>query len=129
MGKMNGLKFVPHRAHRWLAVVGLMPLLSACAGGVSPGAQATALAGQLHRGTVVSVRPATFDGGNATAQKILATLNVTPPAAREAVELVIRQQDNSVISVVQPTGPGQPDFVSGEHVLIVETANTVVRPQ
>jgi outer membrane lipoprotein SlyB len=45
------------------------------------------------------------------------------------VELVIRQQDNSVISVVQPAGPGQPGFVSGEHVMIVEAANTVVRPR
>ena len=55
-------------------------------------------------------------------------LNVPAPAAQEAVELVIRQQDNSVIAIVQPAGPGQPDFVSGT-VVIVEAANTVVRPQ
>jgi outer membrane lipoprotein SlyB len=129
MGKMNWLKSVSHRDLRWLAFVGLTPLLSACAGGTQPGTQATALTGQLHLGTVISVRPATFDGDDAAAQKILATLNVPAPAARDAVELVIRQQDNSVISVVQPAGPGQPDFVSGERVMIVETTNTVVRPQ
>jgi outer membrane lipoprotein SlyB len=129
MGKMNWLKFVPHRTCRWLACLGLTPLLAACAGSVSPRAPVAAPTGQTHLGTVVSVRPASFDGNDAAAQKILATLNVPAPAAREAVELVIRQEDNSVISVVQPAGPGQPDFVAGEHVLIVESANTVVRPQ
>jgi outer membrane lipoprotein SlyB len=131
MGKMNGLKFVSLRIGRWLAFVGLMPLLTACAGSVAPTAQAPTVvpAGQLRLGTVVSVRPAIFDGDNAMAQRILTTLNVPIPAEQEAVELVIRQQDNSVISIVQPVGPGQPDFVSGERVMIVETTNTVVRPQ
>jgi hypothetical protein len=113
MGNMNWLKFVPHAARRWLACLGLMPLLSACAESMPPGAQANALAGQLHLGTVVSVRPATFDGDDAAAQKILATLNVPAPAEQAAVELVIRQQNDSVISIVQPAGPGQPGFVPG----------------
>jgi outer membrane lipoprotein SlyB len=128
MGKMNWLKFVPHLACRWLVGLGLMPLLTACAGSVAPTTQ-TSLTGQLHFGTVVSVRPATFDGDDATAQKILAALNVSTPAEQQAVELVIRQDDNSVVSVVQPAGPGQLAFLAGEHVVIVEAANTVVRPQ
>jgi outer membrane lipoprotein SlyB len=127
MGKMNGLKFVPGRTCRWLAFAGLMPLLAACAGHAPPSAPAST--GLLRLGTVVSVRPAIFDGDNQAAQKILTTLNVPAPAEQNAVELVIRQQDNSVISVVQPAGPGQPGFVSGEHVMIVEAANTVVRPR
>lgn len=131
MGKMDGLKFVSLRTGWWLAFVGLMPLLTACAGSVAPTAKAPAQmpAGQLRLGTVVSVRPAIFDGDNAATQKILTTLNFPTPAEQEAVELVIRQPDNSVISVVQPAGPGQPDFVPGEHVMIVETTNTVVQPQ
>lgn len=128
MGKMNGLKFVPGRTCRWLAFAGLMPLLAACAGHAPPTAEAPT-PGLLRLGTVVSVRPAIFDGNNEATQKILTTLNVAAPAEQDAVELVIRQQDNSVISVVQPAGPGQPGFVSGEHVMIVEAANTVVRPQ
>jgi outer membrane lipoprotein SlyB len=126
MGEVNGLKWAPRRTCRGLALVGLMSLLSACAARVPPAAQTT---GQLHLGTVVSVRPARFDGNDRAAQKILALLNVPAPAAAPAVELVIRQPDQSVISIVQPAGPGQPDFVSGEHVLIVEAANTVVRPR
>ncbi|HTJ90289.1 MAG TPA: hypothetical protein VL356_08960 [Acidocella sp.] len=126
---MNWLKFVPHAACRWLACLGLMPLLNACAGSMPPGAQPSARAGQLHLGTVVSVRPATFDGDDAAAQKILATLNVPAPADQQAVELVIRQQNDSVVSIVQPAGPGQPGFVPGEHVFIVEGGTTVVRPQ
>jgi outer membrane lipoprotein SlyB len=129
MGNMNRLTFVPRPAFRWLACLGLMPLLSACAESVPPSAPANALTGQLHLGTVVSVRPATFDGDNAAMQKILATLDVPAAAKQEAVELVIRQQNNSVISIVQPAGPGQPGFVPGEHVLIVESKTTVVRPQ
>ena len=62
-------------------------------------------------------------------KKFSCTLNVPAPPEQDAVELVIRRQDNSVISIVQPAGPGQPDFVSGEHVMIVEAAKTVVRPQ
>ena len=128
MGKMNELKFVPGQTCRWLAFAGLMPLLAACAGHAPPTAEAPTT-GLLRLGTVVSVRPAFFDGDNEAARKILAMLNVPAPAAQNAVELVIRQRDNSVISVVQPAGPGQPDFISGEHVMIVETTNTVVRPQ
>jgi outer membrane lipoprotein SlyB len=107
-----------------------MPLLNACAESVPPGGQTAALTtGQLHLGTVVSVRPATFDGDNAAEQKILAMLNVPTPAEQAAVELVIRQQNSSVISIMQPAGPGRPGFVAGEHVLIVESGTTVVRPQ
>jgi len=126
---MNRLKFVSRLTCRWPALIGLLPLLTACAASVAPSAPASAPTGQLHLGTVVSVRPASFNGGNEAAQKILATLNVPTPAEQGAVELVIRRQDNSVISVVQPAGPGQPDFVSGERVMIVENTNTVVRPQ
>jgi outer membrane lipoprotein SlyB len=128
MGEMNWLNFVPQRACRVLSFVWLAPLLAGCAGHMPP-AQTTSLTGQLHLGTVVSVRPAVFDGNEAATQKILVTLNVPAPTGQDAVELVIRRQDNSVISIVQPAGPGQPDFVSGEHVTIVEAANTVVRPQ
>jgi outer membrane lipoprotein SlyB len=126
MGKMNGLKYIPRRMCGGLAGLGLISLLTACAGGAPP---QTAPTGLLRLGTVVSVRPARFDGDDSTARKILATLNVSAPTAQDAVELVIRQQDNSVVTVVQPVGPGQPDFISGEHVQIVETANTVVLPQ
>ncbi|HEY1857200.1 hypothetical protein [Acidocella sp.] len=130
MGEMNWLKFVPRRTCRVLPFVWLAPLLAACAGNMTqPAAQATSLTGQLRLGTVISVRPAVFDGTDAVVQKILVTLNVSAPTEQEAVELVIRRQDNSVVSIVQPAGPGQPDFVSGEHVAIVEAANTVVRPQ
>jgi outer membrane lipoprotein SlyB len=129
MGNMNRLKVVANPVCGWLVCLGLMPLLNACAESVPSGAQAAALTGGLHLGTVVSVRPATFDGDNAAAQKILATLDVPAPAEQEAVELVIREQNNSVISVVQPAGPGQPGFVTGEPVLIVENGTTVVRPR
>jgi outer membrane lipoprotein SlyB len=127
MGEINWLNFVPQRTRRMLSFVWLTPLL-ACAAHVPP-AQTTSLTGQLRLGTVVSVRPAVFDGNQTTIQQILVTLNVPAPAGQDAVELVIRRQDNSVISIVQPAGPGQPEFVSGEHVAIVEAANTVVRPQ
>ena len=125
---MNRLKFVSRLICRWPALIGLLPLLTACAASVAPSAPAPPTS-RLHLGTVISVRPASFDGDNEAAQKILATLNVPTPTEQEAVELVIRRQDNSVISVVQPAGPGQPDFVSGERVMIVENTNTVVRPQ
>ena len=127
---MNWSKFAPRRTCRVLSIVWLTPLLAACTGArPAPAPQAASLTGQLRLGTVISVRPAVFDGNQAAVQKILGTLNVPAPPEQDAVELVIRRQDNSVISIVQPAGPGQPDFVSGEHVMIVEATNTVVRPQ
>ena len=71
---------------------------------------------------MISVRPAAFDGSDAATQQILATLHAPAPARQAAVELVIRRQDNAVVSIVQPAGTGQPDFAPGEHVAIVEAA-------
>jgi hypothetical protein len=45
------------------------------------------------------------------------------------VELVIRRPDNSVTAIVQQQQPGQPGFVPGEKVAIVEAAATIVRPE
>jgi outer membrane lipoprotein SlyB len=130
MGEMSWLILVRHRTCRLLSFVWLTPLLAACAGTVpAPAPQAGAPTGQLRLGTVISVRPAAFDGNDAAVQRILGTLNVPVPPEQNAVELVIRRQDNSVVSVVQPAGPGQPAFVSGERVMIVEAAKTVVQPQ
>lgn len=127
---MSRMGFVPDATRRLLSLLCLAPLF-ACAGHAvpPPSAQATSLTGQLRLGTVVSVRPATSDGRDAATQQILATLHAPAPAPQAAVELVIRRQDNSVVSIVQPAGPGQPDFLPGEHVAIVEAADTVVRPQ
>jgi hypothetical protein len=128
MGKMSRTKLVPGMARRLLPLAWLAPLLAACAA-PPQGAQTSPLTGQLRLGTVISVRPAAFDGSDAATQQILATLHAPAPARQAAVELVIRRQDNAVVSIVQPAGTGQPDFAPGEHVAIVEAANTVVRPQ
>ncbi len=118
---------------RWGMVLLLAaPLLEGCASGglPAPTAQTSPLNGRFSTGTVVSIRqisPADQDG--AVTQVLNALGQATAPDPEGEVELVIRRSDNSVTAIVQPQKPGQPSFVPGEKVAIVEAAATVVRPE
>jgi outer membrane lipoprotein SlyB len=115
-----------------LALLAAVPALTGCAAPPrpTPVAQTSPLTGRMTQGTVVSVRTVDVAAGNTALAKVLTSLGQpaaasTPPA----VELIIRRQDSSIVSVVQPQQAGQPVFALGESVNIAEAAATVVHPQ
>ena len=126
------MRLVQGWAQWGFALFVVAPLLEGCAAHHLPApiAQTSPLNGRLSTGIVVSVRQVDTAANDGTVSQILTALG--RPAARgqgQAVELVIRRQDNTVTSIVQQQRPGQPSFVAGENVAIVEAAATVVRPE
>lgn len=116
---------------RTFALLAIAPL-AGCAGHTipSPAAQTSSLNGQLNTGTVVAVRNVEVDHDNGAVRSVLAALGQTPSeASNGAVEVIIRRQDNTITSVVQPQHARQPDFEPGDKVAIVEAAATILRPQ
>ena len=114
------------------ALFSIAPLLEGCAAHhlPSPVAQTSSLNGRFSIGTVVSVRQVDrSDNDGAVAQVLKALGRPSAPSQGQAVELVIRRQDNTVTSIIQPQNSGQPSFTPGEKVAIVEAAATVVRPE
>ena len=110
----------------------IAPLLEGCAAHhlPSPTAQTSSLNGRFSQGTVVSVRQVDrSDHDGAVAQILTALGRPSVQSQGQAVELVIRRQDNTVTSIIQPQAAGQPSFTPGEKVAIVEAAATVVRPE
>jgi hypothetical protein len=121
-----------HSLARWaFPLLVVSPFLSGCAGRTlpAPTAQTSSLQGRFETGTVVAVRNVNSGGNNAVNQ-ILTTLGQTSVTGwKPAVEIVIRRHDNTVTSIIQSQQAGQPEFVPGEKVAIVEAAATVVRPE
>jgi outer membrane lipoprotein SlyB len=114
------------------ALCSIAPLLAGCAAHhlPSPLAQTSSLNGRFSTGTVVSVRQVDrSDNDGAVAQILKALGRPSAQSQGQAVELVIRRQDNTVTSIIQPQASGQPSFTPGEKVAIVEAAATVVRPE
>jgi len=114
------------------ALCSIAPLLEGCAAHhlPSPVAQTSSLNGRFSIGTVVSVRQVDRSDNNGAVVQILTALGrPSAPSQGQAVELVIRRQDNTVTSIIQPQNSGQPNFTPGEKVAIVEAAATVVRPE
>jgi outer membrane lipoprotein SlyB len=117
---------------RWgLALLVIAPLLEGCAPHLpTPIAQTSPLNGRLNTGTIVSVRQVSHGDDEGAITQIFTALGRSPVNSQnQAVELVIRRQDNSVTSIVQQQQPGQPSFTPGESVAIVEAAATIVRPE
>ncbi len=116
------------------ALCSIAPLLEGCAAHhlPSPVAQTSSLNGRFSLGTVVSVRQvdrSNNDGAVAQILKALGRPSAPSQGQGQAVELVIRRQDNTVTSIIQQQNSGQLSFTPGEKVAIVEAAATVVRPE
>jgi outer membrane lipoprotein SlyB len=118
---------------RWTsALLFIAPLLEGCASPsqLAPVAQTSPLTGRFTTGTVISVRNIDSGDDEGAVVQILAALGQVPLSNRDqAVEIVIRRQDNTVTSIVQQQQPGQSSFVPGERVAIVEAAATIIRPE
>jgi outer membrane lipoprotein SlyB len=122
-----------HNLARWaFPLLAMGALLSGCAGHTlpAPTAQTSSLQGRFETGTVVAVRNVNSGDGNHAVNQILTALGQTPVTDwKPAIEIVIRRRDNTVTSIIQPQQAGQPEFVPGENVAIIEAAATVVRPE
>lgn len=111
------------------ALAGLSALAACASGPVPPPTALTSpLAGRLTEGTVVSIRPVEINGAMPGANLVQAALGQAPSrVAPPAAELVIRLADQTVTTMIVPTGTGAPAFQNGEHVVIAEAAKTVVQ--
>jgi outer membrane lipoprotein SlyB len=122
-----------HSLARWaFPLLVMSPFLTGCARRTlpAPTAQTSSLQGRFETGTVVAVRNVNSGDGNNAVNQILTALGQTSVTGwKPAVEIVIRRRDNTVTSIIQSQQAGQPEFVPGEKVAIVEAAATVVRPE
>ncbi len=120
------------RLPRWgFALLAVAPMVTGCTQHAipAPAAQISPLTGRFETGTIVAVRA--VDAGsdiNAT-NAILSALNEQPISGmpKQAVEILIRRQDNTVTSIVQQQQIGQTGLLPGQKVAIVEAAATVIR--
>jgi outer membrane lipoprotein SlyB len=128
----NFMRSIHNLACWTFPLLSMSAFLSGCAGLTlpAPTAQTSSLQGRFETGTVISVRNVNSGDGNDSVNQILGALGQTPITGwKPAVEIVIRRRDNTVTSIIQPQQAGQPEFVPGESVAIVEAAATVVRPE
>ncbi len=115
-----------------LVLLAALPVLTGCATPPLPApvAQTSPMTGRMTQGTVVAVRAVNVPAGNAALAKVLTSLGQPAAASTPAaVELIIRRQDSTIVSIVQPQQAGQPAFAPGESVNIAEAASTAVHPQ
>jgi outer membrane lipoprotein SlyB len=112
-----------------LALLAIALMLQACAAATTAPATASQTP-PANSGTVVAVRNIRVDGRDPAVDKILAALG--QPASNNpetAIEVIVRRPDNTIVSIIQPTQPAQPDFVPGERVAFLNTAAAAIRPE
>jgi len=107
-------------------------LLQGCTGRAIPApiSQTSPLNGRFSKGTIVAVRKVDVGNHNGSVNTIMTALSQKPiNQGGPAVEIVIRRADGTVTSIVQQRQAGQPSFMPGETVAIVEAAATIVHSE
>jgi hypothetical protein len=115
------------RFRREICMITAAALLTGCAAGraSAPAALTSALNGRYETGRVVAIRAIDATAGGTARQVLAALRSPAGPIPDDQAEVIIRQADGTVNSIVEPMG----SIVNGEKVAIVEAAATVLRPE